>query len=643
MLSWLKPILWAISVLLRTFPYRWTSAAGALAGEFVFRVLRFRRNVVRENLQRAFPQFSDSQILDVMAKNYRNYGRILSDFLISFSWKKEDYLKNVQVQGFEHVQAALAQGRGVYLLSCHMASWELAIGVVAASGLPLDVIVKKAKNEKVERLLQWYRKKTGAEIFWESGSHHQILRSLKSGRAVTFILDQFMGPPIGLPVRFFGETAGTAASLALFMERHEAPVVLAHAHREKNGKLVTIFSEPFDFNHLGKTRVERMYQRTQIFNDEIEKRVRDYPEQWLWLHRRWKAFKGTPRWQLAKSAVTLVFVFFLVSCGTLEPESTGIEIPKDENTLEVPAFVEPAIQEEKELPVQSIESYRKAEAEKSRISEEKQKELAREKLEKLKAERKAKMQKAKAASKKVYDVVPVSRVPFQVGERQVLALRWTAIPAGKVTLEVRKGPEIAGRKTLQLWGNVLSSRLVDAIYHVDNTIESFVDQEALIPYKFLLHMVESSQKKETKVIMDHQKEKAYYWSQRVSEKWGNETLKNEDEMVGGTQDMFSGLFFVRTLDYELGKVIKIPVYEKGKNMDVELKAVAKEVVHTEAGVFQAWKVLTKVYLNNQLKMTGDTFMWISDDSNRYLVKFDAKLKFGSLVGTLVSAREGKQQ
>jgi hypothetical protein len=259
-------------------------------------------------------------------------------------------------------------------------------------------------------------------------------------------------------------------------------------------------------------------------------------------------------------------------------------------------------------------------------------------------EKKTKKVEPKNAPKKVsaktpFSIVPVDKVPFEIGERMVIDLTWLTLPAGKGVLEVREGPEIQGRPSFHLWGNVLSSKMVDTIYHVDNTIESFIDRSGFIPYKFLLSMFETAQKKETRVVFDHPNEKAYYWSKRISQKWGNQDIDRADSMPPQSRDMFSALYYARALNYELNKKQQFWIYENGQNLNVELTPVAKEIVTSGAGVFQCWKIKVDVKLNNVLRPTGDLYMWLSDDSKKYLVRFDAKVKIGSLLGRLVSIKE----
>lgn len=631
-----------VSWCLRLFPYRLSMAVGGFLGFAIFYLIPFRKKLIMENMRLAFSEsMSELEIKTLARRNYQHYGRVFMDFLVTVSWKKEDYLKNVKLEGLENVKEVLREGKGLFFLSCHLGSWELAIGVTAAAGIPLNVVVKHARNKAVESFLQWYRKKTGAGIFLESYTHYEILHAIKKNQAVGFVMDQFMGPPIGLPVSFFGKLAGTAVSLALLLERRNAPVILVYCFRDSKGYPHVVFKPPIQFSELSSDRTKRLYERTQIVNDVLEQTIRKHPEQWLWLHRRWKPFKGLPRWRLSSVAVSLLLgLGLLMGCSSTEVSKTGIDIPPD------PIVVVPKDFQSVE-EVEAEETSKKKEQAANSIEHAQYLGIVKKRKETKKKKRKPRVKKKKKKKiKKVpkgyaFEKIPPERIPFQIGERMEIDLHWMALPAGRAIMEVREGGEFNGRKTYRFWGNVLSSRLVDTIYHVDNTIESYVDFEGIIPYKFLLHMVESKQLKETRVVFDHVKSKAHYWSKRVSKKWGDETLNRADEFIPSAQDMFSGLYFVRTLDFKLNKTEKFYVYEKGQMLEVKFTPVANELVNTKVGVFQAWKLSLELYLNNQLKQTGKTYFWVSDDANRFIVKFDAKIKIGSLKGSLVGLREKK--
>ena len=103
--------------------------------------------------------------------------------------------------------------------------------------------------------------------------------------------------------------------------------------------------------------------------------------------------------------------------------------------------------------------------------------------------------------------------------------------------------------------------------------------------------------------------------------------------------MVSAFYYARALDYQLGKKQSFTIYENVQNWNVEALPVAHEVITSGAGSFQCWKIKVEVKLNNVLSPTGDMYMWLSDDSKKYLVRFDGKVKVGSVYGNLVSVRE----
>jgi len=607
----LRITLLPFSYFLNHVPYRFKLFLGSALGLLFFQVFRFRRSIVTENLNRAFgAEKKPAEIQKIAKENYIHYALVLLEWIESFVWTSEDFKARTDLY-WQPIQDHMAQGRGGMLLTSHLGNWEFAIQSASAHGMPCDVIVKRQQTRVAQHFLNWFRTRFGAREIYESGTIREIFESLGKQRFVVFVLDQFMGAPIGLPVTFFGQEAGTAAGLALITEKSKNSLFTAYSYRGRNGK-IQVHIEKLDESIVpGETREERLYQKTQWYNDIIEKQVRRFPEQWLWLHKRWKRFGGESRWQLKPVIVAFLLGLVLQGCSSQKTTATptGIDIPPDPN-IAVPTYGQV---DSTEAPPLVIEKKVK------------------------KTEQKTPQKKSLA--KPAFSIVPVDKIPFEVGERMVIDLTWLALPAGKGVLEVREGPEIHRRPTFHLLGNVLSSKMVDTIYHVDNTIESFIDRSGFIPYKFLLSMFETAQKKETRVVFDHPNEKAYYWSKRISQKWGDQDIDRSDFMPSQSRDMFSALYYARALNYELNKKQTFWIYENGQNLNVELIPVAREIVTSGAGVFQCWKIKVDVKLNNVLRPTGDLYMWLSDDSKKYLVRFDAKVKIGSLLGRLSSIKE----
>ncbi len=625
----LTPLAW----LLRLLPRTWFQRLGALLGDLFCGLAPKRLAIAKKNLREAMPELSEEQLDRTARESFRHHGHFVVETIEAISWTKKDFLQNVDIQGLEVFDELRRQGKGAVILGCHLGNWEISILSFAARGMPLDIVVKSFPFRPMETFMKWFRSRTGAKVLWESVPPTEFWRSFSQGRFVCFVLDQYMGPPIGIPVKFFGREAGTAAGLALLTEKSNVAVVPVRCFRDESGRLGAQFYPPLEFGDLsGKKRVERLYQKTQIYNDAIEKNVRLEPSQWTWIHRRWKPFNGTSRWVMA-SLFALAASGIIGCASSAQPTETGIALPPD------PQITAPDVVEKTENPPVTPQTV--AVVAPPPIAAGVTADPAPVPVDTKKKKTKKKSPIPAPAAGKTVTAKKWDRLPFEMGEQMIIEGSWMGLPAGRATLEVRPGPELAGRKTILLWGNALSSRLMDAVLHVDNTLESYVDAQGIFPYKFLLHMVETFQTKETRVSFDHPKQKAHYWAKRISKKMGNQDEDRQDSIIPLTQDMWSALYALRLQDYEIGKKVYVPVYENGKSMVAELVPVANELVRTKAGVFQAWKILLELKLNNVLRPSGAMFLWLSDDNKKYIVKFDIKLNLGSLAGELVSVRESK--
>jgi KDO2-lipid IV(A) lauroyltransferase len=134
------------------------------------------------------------------------------------------------------------------------------------------------------------RRKHGTRFISPEKSSFEILRALRRNEIVIFVLDQFMGPPIGVRTRFFGKETGTAAGCALMAGRTGAPLIPCCTYRRSDGRHVAFFEAPIPFLDDG-LREKNIAVMTQIYTDKIESYVRLYPGQWMWIHRRWKEFR----------------------------------------------------------------------------------------------------------------------------------------------------------------------------------------------------------------------------------------------------------------------------------------------------------------------------------------------------------------
>lgn len=254
-------------------------------------VLRLRRRVVLSNIEKAFPGTDEKTKLKWMRYSLYVLAKNLFDlFQVPFvtdNWVK----KNVVFHGIEELSK---HEGGVFFLTLHMASADLSAAAISQSMKPLSLISKRFSNPIMDEF--WFsirqRSKTQFIDAHSKSNAFEILKALKADRGVVFVLDQFMGKPYGVETEFFGIKTGTAYGLALFTQKTRRPVLPLYSYWGKDGKLNIRLKPAVDLSGLitDDNEVNKVLITNQ-FNREIEKIIKDHPEHWMWVHKRWKVFE----------------------------------------------------------------------------------------------------------------------------------------------------------------------------------------------------------------------------------------------------------------------------------------------------------------------------------------------------------------
>ena len=208
---------------------------GDAFGIFFFDVLRIRRRIVIENLQKAFPDKSESECIQIGRRSLLNMGRSLTEYAF-FPFLKSKILNEVHFKGLENIDRALEKNKGVCVVSLHLGNCDFAGAILALKGYPLVVISKIFKIQWMNRIWFGLREKVGIKFIPPRNSSYGILKALKANKVVVFVMDQFTGPPIGSPVKFFGHGTGAALGLAVIAQRSQAPVIPVYTFRDKRGQ-----------------------------------------------------------------------------------------------------------------------------------------------------------------------------------------------------------------------------------------------------------------------------------------------------------------------------------------------------------------------------------------------------------------------
>ena len=250
-----------------------------------------RREIIDFNLALAFPEKTDAERRQLARAVTRHFGRSAFDAIRIQRLRPEELLASVDVTGWEHVERAAALGRGVFFLTAHMGSWEVAAlvtGLKLKAGL--SVINRPLDNPYLEIELDRLRKLYGNHVFGKHNLAREMLRQLKSGGGVGILIDQRVREDQGIEVPFFGHPAWTHPILARVARKTGAPVVPTFALREAPGRYSLSYEEPLMVEGLTEAEREDV-PLTARYMAVLEVAIRERPDQWLWYHDRWKQLR----------------------------------------------------------------------------------------------------------------------------------------------------------------------------------------------------------------------------------------------------------------------------------------------------------------------------------------------------------------
>lgn len=254
----------------------------------VLEVAGFRAAVVRANLDLAFPEWAEERKERLFRDQYRELGVLFLEILRMFYRFDRFFERYAVVEGAEHLRAALAGGRGALVMTAHLGNWELlSVAGRAVFLTEVTMVTKRLRPSWLHRALAVTRALLGVRMACEPRTMPEVLRGLGKGGIVGFVMDQYAGAPVGARVPFFGKPVGSHTALAALALRTRAPVVPAVAVRRPDGRYLVRFEAPLRLEER-ECGEAALIANTALFVRYTESWVREFPSQWLWVHRRWK-------------------------------------------------------------------------------------------------------------------------------------------------------------------------------------------------------------------------------------------------------------------------------------------------------------------------------------------------------------------
>jgi Kdo2-lipid IVA lauroyltransferase/acyltransferase len=269
----------------RRLPRSLGLALGESLGDLVY-LLGIRSQVTRENLRSAFPEWSAKEVRRTAHRCYRHFGALLAEFSRLPLLRSENVSSLVDFEGWEILDQALQAGKGGIVVTGHLGNWELMGAAVAVRGYPVSYVVTGQENELVEGLMDRLRESAGVRIIKRHQALKGVMKDLQANRLVAIISDQD-AHEAGAFVPFFGRLASTPRGAALFALRSGAALIFADSYRQGRGKLKVVL-ERISQDQLSDDREAAINELVRRYTARLELSVRRRPEQWFWMHRRWK-------------------------------------------------------------------------------------------------------------------------------------------------------------------------------------------------------------------------------------------------------------------------------------------------------------------------------------------------------------------
>lgn len=285
-LAW--PLLFFFSFL----PTAWAIRLGKIAGRVVFYVDARHRRVSLKNLKIAFPHLRASERWNIAIRAFENVGMTFLEFPGLKRQKQENILSRVRYVGWEHYWEATKESKGILLLTLHLGNWELmALSHGFRGSPPLAFVARPLDNPYLENWTAGVRGRSGNRMINKRGALRQVVRYLREGYAVGLLMDQSDTGKTGVFVDLFSHPAGSSVAIAYLAVRSGAPVMPIYIVRDPSDRTYTVYSEPAIPMRVTGKRDADILENTQRCQKVLEAIMRRNPEQYFWMHRRWK---GSP-------------------------------------------------------------------------------------------------------------------------------------------------------------------------------------------------------------------------------------------------------------------------------------------------------------------------------------------------------------
>ena len=285
----------AVKGVLHAAPHAWVRRFGAVLGEAAWHLDRRHRRVTLANLELALPELAADARRRIARDCFRHFGAALCDTVSAMRFDLVEMCRRVTLDGWEHVLEAkrAAAPRGLFAMTAHLGLWEMSALAFGTYAGPLHVVGRPLDNPHLDRELVAHRRKFGNRLLSKRGAARGMIRGIQKGESVGLLIDQRVQHHEGIEVPFFGRPAWTTPVLARMSLRLGVPVVPIYALPAPGGRYRVLAKPAYAPPELPRDAADAerdaaVRTLTSRYLADMEQEIRRHPEQWLWLHRRWR-------------------------------------------------------------------------------------------------------------------------------------------------------------------------------------------------------------------------------------------------------------------------------------------------------------------------------------------------------------------
>ncbi len=271
-------------------PHKYILSLGRLLGRLIYFADVPHRRIVRRNLQFVYPEWTPERIKETSLRVFQNIGMTFIEICQIACLPKDNLLLRTRVRGQKILLDAIKGNKGAILISAHLGNWEIVAPFLSANiGKRASMVGRRLRVRRINHLISGLRTRFGATVIDKEAGMPKMMRAIREGKMLGIMLDQGTQSSMGVKVNFFDRAVTATHAPALIALRCRCPVVPIFGVREIDGSLKIIVESPLKLKRTKDLKVD-LKVNTQLMVNAIEKAVRAYPEQWFWVHKRWKKY-----------------------------------------------------------------------------------------------------------------------------------------------------------------------------------------------------------------------------------------------------------------------------------------------------------------------------------------------------------------